>query len=552
MSKNQKFQGDWKDKLAELRGKLKKQGSVLSAEERLLLAIFNGGNGNGYRKVVIPANVSVDSTFSVWLAEHFGLITHLTEIDIISAFNPEKRQPGVLYLNVGGGELDHHGRGKVCTADLLFQFVGKRKDKVLADFVDYVRMQDLSGRNEIRNGNLRIFLPPVIIRGLKMAGFSAEEIVGFMDEWWSGLFMAERVYRQKEKFSYVKWVTVKSDNVEFTSPLTLAISLAIFLLKKVGECKVVEIVEQESLNFNENEIRSDKGILRLVWELASESIIDENERKVWKRIVDRVCSNLSFSSDDLQDRILHPENAVRGMLFQRTVNEVVDIMNDFWVAIFKTQFDFWVIAAEEVKNSLKLYEKKVQSLNRMVTVAVVTSTSPSAIPALNYHLKNMERKADVIVVDRGKSGLQIHSHTLDLRQVAAYLRMEECVQKQRRLRVKFSDLFASGMIENVPEWFLIDPEPGTDKCRLLLSRSQAAPDMPMTKISLEKIVELIFVALNGWRPRDFCHKRGQSLDAVGAVCVGPALCPFFFFDIPACARPKERARELGLSKKNKK
>lgn len=548
MSKKQRFQGDWKEKLAELRGRLE-QGSELLAEERLLLAIFNGGNNNGYRKVVIPANVSVDSTFSIWLAEGLGLINALTEVEVTSAFNPEERKAGTLYLNVGGGQLDHHGRGKVCTADLLFKFVGQEKDKVIAGFINYVRMQDLSGRNEVHNGNLRIFLPPVIIRGLKMAGFSAEEVVGFMDEWWSGLVTAERIYRSKETIP-AKWVKVKAGGIEFISPLTLASSLAICLLQDI--CEVRTVAKQDSIIFNGSEVKSDKSVLRRVWKLIGE-LFDEEKMRVWNRIVDRVCSNLSYSSNDLQDRILHPENAVKGMLRQKAVNEVVDIMSDFWLAIFKAQYDFWVKATDDVKKTLKLYEKKAHTLNRIVTVAVIFSRSSSAIPALNYHLKNMGRKADVIVVDRGKKGLQIHSHTLDLRQVAAYLRMEECVQRQRRLRVKFFDLSVSGIVDNIPEWFLIDPEPGTNKCRLLLSRSQAAPDMPKTVIPMEKIVELIYLALNGWRPRDFCRKRGKSLNATGAVCVGPGLCPFFFFDIPACARPKERARELGVNKKfNKK
>ncbi len=549
MSKNNKKFQDWKERLEELRGKLKEEGSSLSAEEKLLLAIFNGGNDSGYRRVVVPANVSVDSTFSIWLAEQFGLVTPLTEIEVTSAFKPEERKAGTLYLNVGGGPLDHHGRGKVCTADLLFRFVGQKKDKVLADFVDYVRMQDLSGKNEIRNSNLRIFLPPVIIRGLKMAGFSAEDIVGVMDEWWGGLLQAERMYRRKEKKS-TEWVKVEAGEIEFISPFTLATSLSIYLLVKVKECKVRTVVEQENLNFNGNEIKSDKGILRLVWELTA-GAIDEDERKVWKRIVDRVCSNLSFSPDNIQDRILHPENAVRGMLMKRTVNEVIDIMNHFWAAIFRTQYDFWVTAAQEIEKTLKLYERKVKTLNRMVMVATVVSTSPSVVPALNYHLKNIGRKADIIVVDRGEGGLQIHSHTLDLSQLTVYLRMEECVRRQRRVQIKFTNLSVSGVVGGIPEWFLIDPEPKTNKCRLLLSRSEAAPDMPKTAIPLEKIVEVIYLALNGWRPRDFCYKRGKSLDAVGAVCVGPRLCPFFFFDIPACSRPKERARELGLNKNKK-
>ncbi len=551
MSKNNKFQGDWKDKLAELRCRLE-QGSGLSAEEKLLLAVFNGGKENGYKKVVIPANVSVDSTFSVWLSEHLGLINALAEVDVTSAFNPEERKPGTLYLNVGGGQLDHHGKGKVCTADLIFQFIGQKKDRVIADFVDYVRMQDLSGKNKVRNSNLRIFLPPVIIRGLKMAGFSPEDIVGFMDEWWSGLVTAERIYWQKEK-KPTKWVKVKSEGIEFISPLTLVTSLSIYLLAEVKKCKVGTVIEQENFSFNGGEIRSDKSVLRRVWDFVGDSIVDENKRKVWKRIVDRVCSNLSFSPDDLQDRILHPENAVQGMLTRRTVNEVVDIMSDFWMAVFKTQYDFWVTAADDVKRSIKIYEREIRTLNRVVTVVVISSSSPSAIPALNYYLKNTNRRADIVVVDRSEMGLQIHSHTLDLRQVAAYLRMEECVQRQRRLRVKFSDLHAPGIIDGIPEWFLIDPEPKTEKCRLLLSRSQAAPDMPKTKIALGKIVEVIYIALNSWRPRDFCYKHGRNLNAVGAVCVGPRLCPFFFFNIPACTRPKERARELGVNKKfNKK
>ena len=548
MSKNNKFQGDWKDKLAELRGRLE-QGSELSAEERLLLAIFNSGKENGYKKVVIPANVSVDSTFSVWLSEHLGLINALAEVDVTSAFNPEERKPGTLYLNVGGGQLDHHGKGKVCTADLIFQFIGQKKDRVIADFINYVRMQDLSGRNEVNNGNLRIFLPPVIIRGLKMAGFSAEEIMGFMDEWWDGLVSAERICRSKETIP-AKWVKVKAGRTEFISPLTLSSSLAICLLQDI--CEVRTVAKQDNIIFNGSEVKSDKGVLRRVWELVGE-LFDEEKMRVWKRIVDRVCSNLSYSADDLQDRILHPENAVQGMLTRRTVNEVVDIMSDFWMAVFKTQYDFWVTAADDVKKSIKIYEREIRTLNRVVTVVVISSSSPSAIPALNYYLKNTNRRADIVVVDRSEMGLQIHSHTLDLRQVAAYLRMEECVQRQRRLRVKFSDLHAPGIIDGIPEWFLIDPEPKTEKCRLLLSRSQAAPDMPKTKIALGKIVEVIYIALNSWRPRDFCYKHGRNLNAVGAVCVGPRLCPFFFFNIPACTRPKERARELGVNKKfNKK
>lgn len=559
MSKNKKKRQSFQEGLEGLRKKEQGSETELSAEEKMLRVIFGDEQGlnGGYMEVCIPPNVSVDATFSIWLAEKKFLISSSTEIRTTSAFNPEKRQPRILYLNVAKGFLDHHGRGKMCTVDLMFRHFKWQKSAVMADFVNYVRMQDLRGKNEVKNSNLRIFLPPIMIRGLKLAGFNSEDIVAFMNEWWSGLFWCEHYFSKKDQLPEIEnWVQVKAGDITFTAPLTLATTLAIYLLHFSDQKVKISQNGIRQIMLNEKEEKSDKALLQKVLHLNMSDIQDEKQKMVLKKIVDKVCSNLSYDVNSVQDRILHPENALRGMMIDnnKTLVEIADIMHDFWHAIFCSQYDFWVTATEEVKKSLKLYVRYVKKLNRKVTVAMIHSTSYSAVPALNYLTTHLKKPLpDIVIVDRGTGGVQISSRTFDLRDVAAYVRMEEAVQHQRRLlkRVCFRDLTISGMVKGIPEWFLIDPEPETDKCRLLLSRSEAAPDMPKSVLTIEQIVKSIFISLNHWRPRGFCYKRGKDLQADGSVCVGPKLCPFFSFDIPACYRPKERARQLGLNRKKK-
>jgi hypothetical protein len=109
--------------------------------------------------ILFPSRPHADTIFSVFLLRKFGeqAFPGVSTANItFSAHTPQGATfdsllaEGILALDIGGGELDHHNRGQVVTlSELMLQKLGLADDPAFEKVIQFIRRDDLEGKGII-------------------------------------------------------------------------------------------------------------------------------------------------------------------------------------------------------------------------------------------------------------------------------------------------------------------------------------------------------------------------------------------------------------------
>lgn len=112
-------------------------------------------------KILFPSRPHADTIFAVFLLKKFGekfFPGVSTAVPVFSSHTPAGSTrdsllaEGVLMLDSGGGDLDHHDRGQVVTlTELMLEKFGLADDPTFEKVVKFIRRDDLEGKGIISN-----------------------------------------------------------------------------------------------------------------------------------------------------------------------------------------------------------------------------------------------------------------------------------------------------------------------------------------------------------------------------------------------------------------
>jgi len=110
-----------------------------------------------YQKIIIPSSLHPDTILGIFLLKKFGggkyTGIETAELEIRQAL-PENetgaslKEKGVICLDLGGGEFDHHGKEKILS-ELVAADLGILQDSGLAKLLEYAKRDDKYGMGTI-------------------------------------------------------------------------------------------------------------------------------------------------------------------------------------------------------------------------------------------------------------------------------------------------------------------------------------------------------------------------------------------------------------------
>lgn len=104
--------------------------------------------------ITIPTRPQPDTLVAIFILKQFGRETYPGIVDArVSVVPNPTPKDSTLLLDVGGGELDHHG-SDVCATELVIKKLKLEDDKSLRQLVAYARRDDTQGKGTISNDPL--------------------------------------------------------------------------------------------------------------------------------------------------------------------------------------------------------------------------------------------------------------------------------------------------------------------------------------------------------------------------------------------------------------
>lgn len=99
--------------------------------------------------ILLPTRPQPDTIVAIFLLQKFGVQTYPGVTTATIQVNPNATEtPGQLLLDVGGGELDHHGSNE-CASEIVAKKLNIEKDQSLQKLIAYARRDDTQGKGII-------------------------------------------------------------------------------------------------------------------------------------------------------------------------------------------------------------------------------------------------------------------------------------------------------------------------------------------------------------------------------------------------------------------
>lgn len=192
---------------------------------------------------------------------------------------------------------------------------------------------------------------------------------------------------------------------------------------------------------------------------------------------------------------------------------------------YQEQLQFFSLAKKEFEEKAEVEE--IQGPGRMLKMVTIVSDNNqmSKFVRSTYGVS-----ADVVIQKQSSGNVQIFTNAksrLVLYDVAQMLRLTE-QELKNDIRTKDWKMLASeGKVEGCEEWFF------QIAGQMLLNGSLTATGVPPTKISLEKIKEIVRIGLN---PQTFHPKFADHCKLGACIATSKDRCPWYKFGLQRCRK----------------
>jgi len=121
-----------------------------------------------YKYIYIPSRPQVDTTIAIFLLRKFSKYENIKEAQIKVTPHVTEKEDGIFYLDVGGGEFDHHNKEeKITASELISKSIGIEKDKSISKLLELAKRDDFFGKGTMSDDPLdRAFGLPGLITAL--------------------------------------------------------------------------------------------------------------------------------------------------------------------------------------------------------------------------------------------------------------------------------------------------------------------------------------------------------------------------------------------------
>src|SRR3989338_6858275 len=207
-----------------------------------------------YYKIIIPSSLHPDTILGIFLLKKFGSTKYPgienAEIEIRQALQEGEtsdslKEKGIICLDVGGGDLDHHQKGKILS-ELVSLDVGVMEDPAILKLLAYAERDDKHGVGTISTDQLdRTFGLSGLISSLNKTTESPARILDIVFPLLEAHYLEERkrtselpqefekylragkaeIFEVKQRGKKLKIVALESDNVSMPGWLKSSIGL---------------------------------------------------------------------------------------------------------------------------------------------------------------------------------------------------------------------------------------------------------------------------------------------------------------------------------------
>lgn len=530
----------------------------------MFTTIKSNGNGDDkcFEVIVIPKNLSPDAFFPIWIGIRHGIIVHDPKVVAISANGKIPRFPGkkVLVINVGGrgkqntanNVLDHHLRHGVCSCDLFVERFKLTPDNIEQEMLAWVKENDLSGEDIVKNRTLSKFSIAAHLRELKQV-LSPEKVFSIIFDSLDAFYAAAGYFQNNSSYPSFPLGQITAGPIKINLPLNLFGFAALALLK---QCFDKASCQQLSGNgpheilvlSKDNEVILERSMQVIPHLLSLKELkLNGDQRKVWEKINNQLkaVANLDPSVMPDYDRLFSPNARLRGTFLKYGFKDGVYILTKYLETLYRQQYDFHILAPRDFAKT-KIYKIYSPVHRNSIMVAVSRSSSYQIIPVVNSQVRQSVgipvtvidhmggqtqsilgkkgQRIDCHIVFRGKGGNQIFSR-LNNRWVKIYWLIEELA----RLGISLDNLMTGsqntldylgdiGQIKEIPYIYRLN------EC-LIVNRSLAVPDAKLTLVPYDQLVMIIIAALVGKPPKYFTE---------GCLSEACRQCSVYPYRLPAC------------------
>jgi hypothetical protein len=207
-----------------------------------------------YHKIIIPSSLHPDVIVGIFFLRKFGHERYPSiqnaKIEVRQVL-PENetiqslKEKGILVLDVGGGEFDHHQKGKILS-ELLAEDIGIIQDPAIAKLILYAKRDDQYGIGTISTDQIdRAFGLSGLISCLNKIERDPEKVMGILYPILNAHYTEERkrttelplefeeklkkglveIFEVKHKGKKIKVIFLESDNVSMAGWLKSSIGL---------------------------------------------------------------------------------------------------------------------------------------------------------------------------------------------------------------------------------------------------------------------------------------------------------------------------------------
>ncbi len=212
---------------------------------------------------------------------------------------------------------------------------------------------------------------------------------------------------------------------------------------------------------------------------------------------------------------------------QQHPNDPLKVFNWAFAALdakYTEQKKFWSCKTELKKARVK----KIKGPKGSTLTLVVAESDNTNLQ--QFARSNHGVNADIVIQKNSSGNVQIFSNQrsrLDLCEVVKMLRLEEQKAKGKVLVTDWTILETAGKLPEIQEWYYHEP------AQMVLNGSLSLPDVEPTKLSLDKITDIVKTAMNpiGFHePLSLNCRRGKCLHCRENPC------PFYYWGLRRCRR----------------
>lgn len=226
-------------------------------------------------------------------------------------------------------------------------------------------------------------------------------------------------------------------------------------------------------------------------------------------------------------------------LYPDTPRRVTGRISELLEAKYHQQVAFWSNAQQALDGAITF--EVFEGPSGPIKLAIARSDNPEAS---KFARSEAGGGADIVIQHQTRGNTQVFINRksgkgiISLRDLARMVRIEEQKLKGSFLVRDWNLLAVEGKIEGAEEWYY-HPEG-----EMLLNGSLTAPNVPATKISLERLIELTRIAFSG----DFELSRAAICRQGRCNSTFQNPCPWFDWGMDRCRRLREATKNRLLGR----